>query len=452
VPHAGVNDFRQTTLRMSHETQDAGAKGSQPSAEGNYTNDAANQTRDQPAEVSKGLPLDGVRVVDVGNFVAGPYAASILSEFGAEVYKVEYPIGGDPMRALGTPSHRQDSTLFWLSEARNRKSVTINLRQPTGAKLFRKLVAKCDVVVESFRPGTMASWGVGWDVLSADNPGLIMLSVTGYGQTGPLKHQRGFATLAHAFGGLSYLCGFPEQTPTIPGPNPLADYMASLYGAMGILLALRHREHTGRGQYIDIGTYEAVFRQLAELATAYGVHGKIREREGAGTVIACPHGHFRTKDDKWVAIACTNDKMFARLAEGAMQRPELAADGAFGLKKKRLAAHREVDRIVAQWTASMTREGLMETCLAAGVPIGPLNSIADIFADPHYQARGNLVMIDDPDVGEVTVPGVIPRMSETPDRIMHLGPPLGNMTDKVLGELLGLTAAELAQLHKSHVV
>ncbi len=440
------------TSEMSQETQDAGVKGSQPSAKGSHAGDPASQTRDQPAEESKGLPLDGVRVVDVGNFVAGPYAASILSEFGAEVYKVEYPIGGDSMRTLGTPSHRQDSTLFWLSEARNRKSVTMNLRQLAGAKLFRKLVAKCDVVVESFRPGTLASWGVGWDVLSADNPGLIMLSVTGYGQTGPLKHQRGFATLAHAFGGLSYLCGFPGQTPTIPGPNPLADYMASLYGAIGILLALRHREQTGRGQYIDIGTYEAVFRQLDEMATAYGAFGKIREREGAGTIIACPHGHFRTMDDKWVAIACTNDKMFARLAEGAMQRPELAEEGAFGLKKKRLAAHREVDRIVAQWTASMSREELTEICLAAGVPIGALNSIADIFADPHYQARGNLVTIDDPDVGEITVPGVIPRLSETPGRIKHLGPPLGNMTDQVLGELLGMTAAEVAELHKSHVV
>jgi succinyl-CoA:(S)-malate CoA-transferase subunit A len=414
--------------------------------------DPRGQAQDQPAEEPKDRPLDGVRVVDVGNFVAGPYAASILSEFGAEVYKVEYPVGGDPMRALGTPTHRADSTLFWLSEARNRKSVTINLRQPTGAKLFRKLVAKCDVVVESFRPGTLASWGVGWDVLSAGNPGLIMLSVTGYGQTGPFRDHRGFAHLAHAFGGLSYLCGFPEQTPTIPGPNPLADYMASLYGAIGILLALRHREHTGRGQYIEIATYEAVFRQLDELATAYGVHGKIREREGAGTVIACPHGHFRTKDDKWVAIACTNDKMFARLAEDAMQRPELAAEGAFGLKKKRLAAHEEVDAIVAQWTASMTREELMATCLAAGVPIGALNSIADIFADPHFKARENLVTIDDPDVGEISIPGVIPRLSETPGRIEHLGPPLGNMTDQVLGELLGLTAAELAEFHKSHVV
>jgi succinyl-CoA:(S)-malate CoA-transferase subunit A len=288
--------------------------------------------------------------------------------------------------------------------------------------------------------------------LSKDDPGLVMLRVTGYGQTGPFRDKRGFAHLAHAFGGLSYLCGFPGQTPTIPGPNPLADYMVSLYGAIGIMLALRYRDQTGRGQYIDIGSYEAVFRQLDELPTAYGLHGKIREREGAGTIIACPHGHFRTKDDKWVAIACTNDKMFARLAEDAMQRPELASEASFGLKHKRLAAHEEVDRIVGAWTASLTREELMEKCLAAQVPIGALNSIADIFADPHYQAREDLVTIDDPDVGEITVPGVFPKLSETPGRIQHLGPPLGNMTDKVLGELLGLTTAELSEFHKNKVI
>lgn len=394
-------------------------------------------------------PLDGIRIVDVGNFVAGPYAASVLSEFGAEVYKVEYPIHGDPMRMLGTPSKRHDSTLFWLTEARNRKSITINLRQPAGAILFRKLVAKCDVVVENFRPGTMESWGVGWEQLRQDNPRLIMLRVTGFGQTGPYKNQRGLAHLAQAFGGLAYLCGFPGQTPTIPGPNPLADYMVSLYGVIGILLALRHRERTGRGQYIDIGSYEAVFRQLDEMATAYGATGAVREREGAGTVIACPHGHFRTRDDKWVAIACTSNKMFARLAERAMEKPELADDSIYGLKHKRLAAREDVDRIVGEWAASMNRDELMAKALAADVPIGALNSIEDIFADPHFQARGNLVTIDDPDVGEITVPGVIPTLSETPGRVDHLGPPLGNMTDEVLGELLGLTPEELAVFHKT---
>jgi succinyl-CoA:(S)-malate CoA-transferase subunit A len=212
--------------------------------------DAAEQ---QSAAATSGeRPLDGIRILDVGNFVSGPYAASVLSEFGAEVFKIEYPVGGDPMRIMGTPTAREDSTLFWLTEARNRKSVTLNLREPEGAELFRRLVAKCDIVVESFRPGTMESWGLGWDVLHEVNPGLIMLRVTGYGQTGPYKDHRGFSHLAHAFGGLAYLCGFPGQAPTIPGPNPLADYMVSLYGVIGIMLALRHRRKTGRGQHIDI--------------------------------------------------------------------------------------------------------------------------------------------------------------------------------------------------------
>lgn len=431
--------------QSSPKPSEAEALGKAPSAE-QATGESAGPV------AAKGLPLDGVRVVDVGTFVAGPYSASILSEFGAEVYKVEHPLAGDSFRGLGTPTNRADSTLFWLSEARNRKSVTINLRVPKGAKLFRELVAKCDVLVENFRPGMLESWGLGWDVLSQDNPGLVMLRVTGYGQTGPYRYRRGFAHLAHAFGGLSYLCGFPGQTPTIPGPNPLGDYMVGLYGAIGVMLALRYKEQTGRGQYIDIGTYEAVFRQLDELSTAYGLHGKIREREGAGTVIACPHGHFRTKDNKWVAIACTNDKMFARLAEDAMERPQLAAEGTYGQKAKRLAAHEEVDQMVGEWTASLTREELMEKCLAAQVPIGSLNSIADIFADPHFQARDNLVTFEDPEAGEVTIPGVIPKLSETPGRITNLGPPFGNGTDDVLGELLGLTEAELVQLHKNHVI
>jgi crotonobetainyl-CoA:carnitine CoA-transferase CaiB-like acyl-CoA transferase len=401
---------------------------------------------------SKSLPLEGIRVVDVGTFLAGPYAATIMAEFGAEVYKVEHPLAGDPFRKLGTPCKREDSTLAWLSEARNRKSVTINLRVPKGAELFRKLVAKCDVLVENFRPGTLESWGVGWDVLSKHNPGLVMLRVSGYGQTGPYRRRRGFAHLAHAFGGLSYLSGFPGQTPVVPGPNPLGDYMVSLYGVIGVMLALRYKEQTGRGQYIDIGSYEAVFRQLDEIATAYGLYGKIREREGSGTIIACPHGHFRTKDNRWVAIACTNDKMFARLAEDAMGRPELAAEGTYGLKEKRLAAREDVDRIVGDWVGSFTRDEVMEKCLAAQVPIGPLNSVADICADPHFKARGNVVTVKDPDVEELLVPGVIPTLSKTPGQISNLGPSLGNATDEVLGKVVGLSPTELAQLHKNQII
>lgn len=397
------------------------------------------------------LPLAGVRVIDVGTFLAGPYAASIMGEFGAEVIKVEHPISGDPMRRFGVPTKREDATLAWLSEARNRKSVTIDLRQRRGVELFLKLVAKSDVLVENFRPGSMESWGLSWDVLSEVNPGLVMLRVSGFGQTGPYRRRPGFAHVAHAFGGLSYLAGFPGESPVVPGSAPLGDYLSSLYGAIGVLLALRDKERTGLGQVIDIGGYEAVFRTLDEMAAAYGMFGKIREREGSGSFVAVPHGHFRTSDDRWVAIACTTDKMFERMAQ-AMDRPELASSQTYGDQRKRLAAREEVDRIVTEWASSLTRQELLERCLANEVPVGKLNSIADIFDDEHYQARGNLVEVQAEDVGPVVVPGVVPTLSETPGRITNLGPPLGNATATVMRELLGMTAAEIRELRRLRTI
>ena len=398
-----------------------------------------------------GLPLSGVRVLDVATFIAAPYCTAILGEFGAEVIKVEQPGSGDPFRRFGTPTGRADSTLAWLSEGRNKRSVTLNLRDSEGADLFRRLVAKSDVVCENFRPGTLEKWGVGWETLSALNPGLIMLRISGYGQTGPYKDRPGFARIAHAVGGLSNLAGMPGETPVTPGSTSLADYMSGLYGAVGVLLALRHRDRTGRGQYIDIGLYEAVFRMLDEMAPVYGRTGKVRGREGAGTANACPHGHFQTRDDRWVAIACTTDKMFGRLAE-AMGQPELASAGRYGQQARRLANRDEVDRLASRWVGSMSLAEVMEICLAHEVPCGPLNTIADIFADPHFKARGNLVTIDDPEVGEVVVPSVIPRLSETPGRIAHLGPALGDANEEVLGNLLGLSGEEMARLRDAKVI
>jgi succinyl-CoA:(S)-malate CoA-transferase subunit A len=397
------------------------------------------------------LPLAGIRVVDVGTFLAGPYAASVLGEFGAEVLKVEHPVAGDPMRRFGTPTKRHDATLAWLSEARNKKSVTIDLRQPRGVQLFTKLVAASDVVVENFRPGVMEEWGLGWRELSAANPGLVMLRVSGYGQTGPYRRRSGFAHIAHAMGGLSYLAGFPDQTPVVPGTAPLGDYMSSLYGVIGVLLALRHKEATGEGQVIDIGIYEAVFRQMDEMAAVYALYGRIREREGSGTVIAVPHGHFRTKDDKWVAIACTTDKMFQRLTV-AMARPELSSSGLYGEQGKRLEARADVNRIVETWVGGLTRTEVMECCVRCEVPIGKLNSIADIFEDEHFAARGNLVTVDENGLGPVVVPGVVPTLSATPGRITNLGPPLGDATYEVMRELLGLSAAEIADLRRQKII
>jgi succinyl-CoA:(S)-malate CoA-transferase subunit A len=407
-------------------------------------------TSDAPTE-GLALPMAGVRVVDVGTFLAGPYAASIFGEFGAEVLKVEHPIAGDPMRRFGTGTKRHDASLAWLSEARNKKSVTIDLRRPEGVELFKRLIAKSDVLVENFRPGTMEDWGLGWKVLREVNPGLVMLRVSGYGQTGPYRRRPGFSHIAHAFGGLSYLAGFPGETPVVPGTAPLGDYVSSLYGAIGVMLALRYKEETGQGQVIDVGIYEAVFRQMDELAAAYGLFGKIREREGSGSFVAVPHGHFRCKDGKWVAIACTTDKMFERLAE-VMERPELASSSLYGEQRKRLAARDEVNAIVIEWTGSMTRDEVLTKCIDGEVPVGKLNSIADIFEDEHFKARGNLAELEEPGLGKVVVPNVVPTLSETPGRITNLGPPLGNATYEIMRELLGVSADEINRLRHLRII
>ncbi len=405
---------------------------------------------DSPSE-DRPSPLAGVRVIDVGNFLAGPFAGSLMGEFGADVIKVEHPIGGDPMRRFGTATERPGASLNWLSESRNKRSVTLDLLQPEGVRLFLKLVAKSDVLIENFRPGTMESWGLTWDALREANPRLVMLRVTAYGQTGPYKRRLGFAHIAQAFAGLNYLAGFPGETPVLPGTVPLGDYIASLFGAIGVLIALRHAERTGRGQIIDVGIYEAVFRILEELAAVYGLHGKVREREGSGSFVACPHGHFLSKNDKWIAIACTTDKMFERLA-GAMGRPELASASMYGEQSKRLAARAEVNRIVTEWVAASDRREVLYKCLAAEVPVGTVNSIKEIFGNEQYKARGNLARMHDEVLGEVVVPGVVPKLSATPGKITHLGPPLGNATTSVLEGLLGLHADEIQRLRTARIV
>ncbi|RAU20130.1 carnitine dehydratase [Paramagnetospirillum kuznetsovii] len=396
-------------------------------------------------------PLTGIRVLDIATFIAAPYAAAILGEFGAEVIKVEQPDGGDTFRHFGSITERGGDSLMWLSEARNKTSVTLDLRKPEGKALFLKLVAEADVVAENFRPGTLEKWGLGWQELSAVNPGLILLRISGYGQTGPYKDRPGFARIAHAFGGLSYLAGLPGGVPVTPGSTSLADYMSGLYGAIGVLVALRHRDATGQGQVVDLALYESVFRALDEIAPAFAMFGKQREREGAGTVNACPHGHFRCADDAWIAIACTTDRMFARLCE-ALGRPELAAPESWGLLRNRLAARDGVNALVSAWTEARTRDEVMRLCLEFEVPAAPLNSIADIFADPQFQARDNLLTVMDPDLGAVVVPGVVPKLSLTPGGVERLGPRLGDGNDRVYGELLGLSAAELAALKAKGVV
>ncbi|MGB0129280.1 MAG: CoA transferase [Rhodocyclaceae bacterium] len=405
------------------------------------------------AQTEADLPLSGIKVIDVATVIAAPYCATILGEFGAEVLKVEHPVGGDALRHFGTPTKRGGDTLTWLSEARNKKSVTIDLHRPEGVELFKKLIERSDILCENFRTGTLEKWGLGWEVLREINPRLIMLRVTGYGQTGPYKDRPGFARVAHAVGGIAYLAGMPKGTPVTPGSTTLGDYLTGLYGCFGVLMALRHREVTGRGQYVDAALYESVFRCTDELAPAYSMFGHVRERHGpTHNDFACPYGHFPTKDGKWVAIACATDKLFARLAS-AMGRPELASSSTYGDQKTRLENRHDVNEIVRDWCGSLPRQEVLNRCYQTGAPAGPLNNIADIYGDRQFHARRNLVAIDDEDVGEtVIVPCVLPRMSETPGRIGKLGPKLGQHTDEVLSGILGMQQSDIDELRRKRVI
>jgi succinyl-CoA:(S)-malate CoA-transferase subunit A len=398
---------------------------------------------------SPAKPLSGVRVLDIASFIAAPHAASIMGEFGADVLKVEHPKGGDPWRRYGTHSGEADRSLAWLTEARNKRSITLNLNSPGGADIFKRLIKTADVVTENFRPGTLEKWGLGWDVLSAINPGLVLLRVSGYGQTGPYKDRPGFARIAHAYGGLTYLSGMPGEIPVTPGSTSLGDYMTGMNGCIGIMMALRHREATGRGQVIDCSLYESVFRALDEIAPRYAKDGFVREPEGTGTVNACPHGHFPSGDGKYLAIACTTDKMFERLTI-AMGRPDLLER--FGDQKPRLANRKIVLAEVEAWTSSMPRDDVIRVCTENGVPAGAVNTIADIFADPHVQARGSLATVQVPGIGPVTVPNVFPKLSETPGEIDSLGPALGDANDAIYRGELGLTDEEMHKLKRDGAI
>jgi crotonobetainyl-CoA:carnitine CoA-transferase CaiB-like acyl-CoA transferase len=399
---------------------------------------------------SNDRPLAGIRVIDIATYIAAPYCATIMAEFGAEVIKVEQPKVGDPCRRLGTVTECGE-TLVWLSEARNKKSVTLNLKSPKGADMLKQLVAKADVLTENFQPGTLESWGLGWDVLKAVNPRLVMLRVSGYGQTGPYSRKPGFGRIGNAFGGISFLAGDPDRPPATPGSATLADYMSGLYGALGVLMALRSRDATGQGQQVDIGLYEPIFRILDELAPAYDKVGYIRQRMGAATVNVCPHSHYRTGDGRWVAIACTNDKIFARMA-ALMGRPEVAGDGIYGTIAKREKNRTAVDKLVADWAKQHTQPEAVKLCDAAEVPCGIVAAIDEIFQDPHYAARDNIARVKDARVGDLAVPNVVPRLTGTPGHVDTLGPSLGQHNAEIYGTLLGMTKADLNALEKEGVI
>jgi crotonobetainyl-CoA:carnitine CoA-transferase CaiB-like acyl-CoA transferase len=366
------------------------------------------------------------------------------------VIKIELPKVGDALRKFGTITDSGDS-LPWLSECRNKKSITLDLRKPDGAALVKRLVEKADVFVENFQPGTLEKWDLGWDVLSSINPRLIMVRISGYGQTGPYRDRPGFGRIGNAFGGLSFLAGYPDRAPVTPGSATIPDYLSGLYGAFGTMLALKAREKTGRGQVIDIGLYEPVFRILDELAPSYHFKGYVRQRMGPGTVNVVPHSHYPTKDDQWIAIACTNDKIFARLA-GAMGAPELADRSKWGTLAGREKDRAAVDEYVGAWTARLECKDALRICADAQVPCGPLYSIDQIFEDPQYAARENILKVFDERVGELAIPNLVPRLTGTPGSVNWLGPKLGSHNDEVYGKLLGLTADEMQALQANDVI
>ncbi|MDH3665373.1 MAG: CoA transferase [Paracoccaceae bacterium] len=374
-------------------------------------------------------PLDGIRVLDLATFIAAPLSAAIMGEFGAEVIKIEHPDGGDPMRRFGTATDDPERTLAWLSEARNKHSLTLDLKSPKGAATLKELVRRSDVLAENFRPGTLEKWGLGPDVLLELNPALVILRISGYGQTGPYRNRPGFARIAHAFGGLSHLAGMPDGPPVTPGSTSLADYISGYYGVIGVLMALRVAERTGKGQVIDVALFESIFRVLDETAPVYEKFGIVRGREGTATRQVCPHGHFPCSDGNWVAIACTSDKMWERMAIRVLDRPDLAAS--HPKTEDRLADRPLIDGAVEAFTKTHPMADVVRLCTEGDVPCGPINTIADIFADPHFEARETIARVSDPALGSVAVPNVFPRLSETPGRIDHLGPSLGDAEMRV---------------------
>ena len=393
-------------------------------------------------------PLADLRVLDLSTFIAGPFAAGLLAELGAHVTKVEQPVIGDPIRELGTKANNR--ALFWALEGRGRRSITLNLRVPRGQQLALDLVKRSDIVIENFRPGTLERWNLGFDRMREINPRVVLLRVSAFGQTGPYAARPGFGRIAQAFGGLTYLAGHPDRPPVLPGSATLADYAAGLYGAFSILAALRHAEATGEGQQVDISLYESIFRFTDYTPLAYDALGIVRERAGS-QAHASPHDHYPTADGKWIAIACTSDRLFRRLA-AAMGQPAWPDDPDYTTMEARVARRADVDSRVSAWTSQHTQSDLCRLLDDAEVPNSPIYSIADAFQDPHYAARESLVPMEDPVVGRVHVPAPVPRLSLTPAQPPTPAPELGQHNREVFVSELGLSELDLTQLQEDGVV
>jgi formyl-CoA transferase len=393
-------------------------------------------------------PLAGVRVLELGTLIAGPFCSRILAEFGAEVIKIEAPGGGDPLR--GWRKLYRGTSLWWLAQARNKKSVALDLKSPRGQELVRRLARDADIVVENFRPGTLEAWGLGWDRLSAENPGLVMVRLSGYGQSGPYRERPGFGAIAEAMGGLRFLSGYPDRAPVRVGVS-IGDSIAAMYGAIGALMALRHREvNGGRGQVVDVALYESVFALMESLLPEYDVFGYVRTRTGASLPGIVPSNTYTTRDGKYVVIGANNDSIFRRMMR-AIGRPDLADDPQLAHNEGRVARTDEIDGVIGAWTAARDLDEVLRVLNDAEVPAGKIYDIADIVADPQFRARGMIEQCVLPDGRGVKLPGVVPKLSETPGGTRWLGPALGAHTREVLSAA-GVSDTALAELERAGVI
>jgi formyl-CoA transferase len=394
-------------------------------------------------------PLDDVRVVEMGQLLAGPFCGQLLADFGAEVIKLEDPATGDPMRQWGREKPHGLS-LWWPVIARNKKSVTLNLRDPAGQALARRLLEEADVLVENFRPGTLERWGLGYDALAERNPGLVLVRVTGFGQDGPYAPRAGYGSIGEAMGGLRYVTGDPSTPPSRSGIS-IGDSLAGTFAALGTMLALHARGRSGRGQVVDSAIYEAVLAMMESLVTEYQVAGYTRERTGAILPNVAPSNVYPTADGQLVLVAANQDTVFRRLA-GVMGRPELADDPRYASHSARGLHQEALDGLIAGWTATLDADRLLAVLEEGGVPAGRIYRAADMLADPHYLARQAIVRLVDPELGEIAMQNVAPRLSATPGRVAWPGPALGQHNQEVYQGLLGLPDEEVGRLADQGVI
>ncbi|MFG5382707.1 CaiB/BaiF CoA transferase family protein [Yoonia sp. R2-816] len=394
-------------------------------------------------------PLTDLRVVEMGQLLAGPFCGQMLADFGAEVIKCEQPGVGDPMRQWGREKPHGKS-LWWPVVARNKKSITLNLRTPEGQQIVRDLVKNTDILIENFRPGTMERWNLGYEELSKINPKLVMVRVTGFGQTGPYSKRAGYGSIGEAMGGLRYVVGDPATQPSRMGIS-IGDELAALHACMGAMMAVHARARTGRGQVVDSAIYESVLNMMESLVTEYDVAGYVRERTGAILPNVSPSNVFETSDDKLLLIAANQDTVFKRLAE-AMKQPELAEDERYATHAARGKYQEQLDDLINDWTKTVRLEELEALMNEHGVPSGLIYKAEDMLKDPHFKAREAIVDVEHPDFGTIKMQNVAPRLSDTPGAVRHVGPELGQHNDEVYGEILEIPAVRRQELQKAGII